>query len=189
MPSFLQQLRLLLWKNVLGARRHPIWSCALIIWPLAIFIILAIVRYKFPPEQINPCYLAPRNLPSTGLLPFLQTILCASDSVCKNVSYGSEDNLASIYQGRMEEYPQYSRFARSTSQIPDISLRSIQQMLSEFSSLQDKWKEFEKIFPNPSNKANANGREATNQDLTKACRFSHELKVTSHTSLLSMHIF
>uniref|UniRef100_A0A3B3T084 ATP binding cassette subfamily A member 12 n=1 Tax=Paramormyrops kingsleyae TaxID=1676925 RepID=A0A3B3T084_9TELE len=56
-------------------------------WPLIIFIILAITRSKFPPIMKNPCYVAPRNLPSAGFFPFLQTLLCSTDSVCANKSY------------------------------------------------------------------------------------------------------
>ncbi|XP_048861944.1 glucosylceramide transporter ABCA12 isoform X2 [Brienomyrus brachyistius] len=87
MARFFQQLRLLLWKNALSVYRQPVWSLALIIWPLIIFIILAITRSKFPPVLKNACYVAPRNLPSAGFFPFLQTLLCSTDSVCANKSY------------------------------------------------------------------------------------------------------
>ncbi|KPP71578.1 hypothetical protein Z043_109487 [Scleropages formosus] len=50
MASFLHQLRLLLWKNALSAYRQPVWSLALVIWPLVIFIILAVTRSQFPPQ-------------------------------------------------------------------------------------------------------------------------------------------
>ncbi|KAK6482929.1 hypothetical protein HHUSO_G14293 [Huso huso] len=92
MASFLQQLRLLLWKNCLSVWRQPVWSLALIIWPLIIFIILAITRSKFPPEKQSACYVAPRNLPSAGFFPFLQTLLCDADSSCKNISFQPQTN-------------------------------------------------------------------------------------------------
>lgn len=38
-------------------------------------------------------YLAPRNLPSTGFFPFLQTLLCDTDSKCKETPYGPQDLL------------------------------------------------------------------------------------------------
>ncbi|MBN3324270.1 ABCAC protein, partial [Atractosteus spatula] len=63
------------------------WSLVLLIWPLVIFIILAVTRSQFPPIQKSTCYAAPRNLPSAGFFPFLQTLLCNSDSVCANKSY------------------------------------------------------------------------------------------------------
>ncbi|KAK0132263.1 ATP-binding cassette sub-family A member 12 [Merluccius polli] len=84
--AFLHQLRLLLWKNGLGVVRQPGWSLTVIIWPIIIFIILAVTRKQFPPLMKEPCYVRPRNLPSTGFFPFLQTLMCSSDSTCHNTS-------------------------------------------------------------------------------------------------------
>ncbi|MBZ3879909.1 ATP-binding cassette sub-family A member 12 [Sciurus carolinensis] len=44
-------------------------------------------------DQYAFCYLAPRNLPSTGFFPFLQTLLCDTDSKCKDTPYGPLDLL------------------------------------------------------------------------------------------------
>ncbi|XP_060733092.1 uncharacterized protein abca12 isoform X2 [Tachysurus vachellii] len=87
MAGFFQQLRLLLWKNGLGIIRQPVWSLVLLIWPVVIFIILAITRSQFPPILRDSCYVAPRNLPSAGFFPFLQTLMCNTDSTCSNKSY------------------------------------------------------------------------------------------------------
>ncbi|XP_034550567.1 uncharacterized protein abca12 [Notolabrus celidotus] len=84
--AFLHQLRLLLWKNGLSVIRQPLWSLTLIIWPLIIFIIIAVTRHQFPPIVKNTCYVGPRNLPSTGFFPFLQTLMCNTDSHCYNQS-------------------------------------------------------------------------------------------------------
>ncbi|XP_063069496.1 uncharacterized protein abca12 [Engraulis encrasicolus] len=86
MASFFHQLRLLLWKNGLSVIRQPGWSLALLIWPLVIFIILAITRSQFPPKIRDTCYVAPRNLPSAGFFPFLQTLMCNTDTSCSNHS-------------------------------------------------------------------------------------------------------
>uniref|UniRef100_A0A674CBY5 ATP binding cassette subfamily A member 12 n=1 Tax=Salmo trutta TaxID=8032 RepID=A0A674CBY5_SALTR len=86
MAGFFQQLRLLLWKNALGVIRQPGWTVALLVWPLVIFIILAITRSQFPPKLKDSCYVAPRNLPSTGFFPFLQTLMCNTDSSCHNTT-------------------------------------------------------------------------------------------------------
>uniref|UniRef100_G1MX17 ATP binding cassette subfamily A member 12 n=1 Tax=Meleagris gallopavo TaxID=9103 RepID=G1MX17_MELGA len=83
MAALFQHLRILLWKNWLSVKRQPVWSFILISWPVVVFIILAIIRLKFPPEPQPNCYLAPRNLPSAGFFPFLQTVLCDSDARCK----------------------------------------------------------------------------------------------------------
>ncbi|XP_077392009.1 uncharacterized protein abca12 isoform X2 [Festucalex cinctus] len=84
--GFFQQVKLLLWKNGLNIIRHPVWSLTLIIWPLIIFIIVAVTRDHYPPELRASCYVAPRNLPSAGFFPFLQTLMCNTDSKCHNRS-------------------------------------------------------------------------------------------------------
>ncbi|XP_070770245.1 uncharacterized protein abca12 [Enoplosus armatus] len=84
--AFFRQLQLLLWKNGLAVIRQPIWSLTLIIWPLIIFIIIAVTRNQFPPVIRDTCYVGPRNLPSTGFFPFLQTLMCNTDSNCHNKS-------------------------------------------------------------------------------------------------------
>ncbi|XP_061548446.1 glucosylceramide transporter ABCA12 [Phycodurus eques] len=84
--GFFQQVKLLLWKNGLNIVRNPVWSLTLIIWPLIIFIIVAVTRDHYPPVLHDACYVAPRNLPSTGFFPFLQTIMCNTDSKCYNFS-------------------------------------------------------------------------------------------------------
>uniref|UniRef100_A0AAQ6A434 ABC transporter domain-containing protein n=1 Tax=Amphiprion ocellaris TaxID=80972 RepID=A0AAQ6A434_AMPOC len=78
--AFFQQLRLLLWKNGLAVIRQPLWSLTLVVWPLIIFILIAVTRTHFPPVITDTCYVGPRNLPSTGFFPFLQTLMCNTDS-------------------------------------------------------------------------------------------------------------
>ncbi|XP_077128378.1 glucosylceramide transporter ABCA12 [Ranitomeya variabilis] len=87
MASFLHQLKVLLWKNWLSVFRQPVWSVVLIFWPVVIFFIFAMTRIRYPPTQVSDCYLAPRNLQSTGMVPFLQSFLCDSDVKCANKSY------------------------------------------------------------------------------------------------------
>ncbi|XP_073329250.1 uncharacterized protein abca12 [Pagrus major] len=84
--AFFRQLQLLLWKNRLRIIRQPLWSLTLIVWPLIIFIIIAVTRQQFPPVVKETCYVGPRNLPSTGFFPFLQTLMCNTDSTCYNKS-------------------------------------------------------------------------------------------------------
>ncbi|XP_077175432.1 glucosylceramide transporter ABCA12 isoform X2 [Paroedura picta] len=96
MASLFQHLRVLLWKNWLSVRRQPLWSLTLVSWPAITFILVAIIRLSFPPEAQPNCYLAPRNLPSAGFFPFLQTLLCNSDAVCKATPYTPEDLLPKL---------------------------------------------------------------------------------------------
>ncbi|XP_060113052.1 glucosylceramide transporter ABCA12 [Heteronotia binoei] len=96
MASLFQHLRVLLWKNWLSVKRQPLWSLTLVTWPAITFILVAIIRLSFPPEAQPNCYLAPRNLPSAGFFPFLQTVLCNSDAVCKATPYTPEDLLPKL---------------------------------------------------------------------------------------------
>ncbi|KAG8124644.1 hypothetical protein E2320_019974, partial [Naja naja] len=73
-----------------------LWSFTLISLPVFSFILMAVIRIQFPPEAQSNCYLAPRNLPSTGFLPFLQTVLCSSDATCKSAPYTPEDLLPKL---------------------------------------------------------------------------------------------
>lgn len=42
-------------------------------------------------------YVAPRNLPSTGFFPFLQTLMCNTDSSCTNKSYLTEGQSKTVW--------------------------------------------------------------------------------------------
>ncbi|XP_031714357.1 ATP-binding cassette sub-family A member 12 [Anarrhichthys ocellatus] len=84
--AFFRQLKLLLWKNWLAVIRRPLWSVTLILWPLTLFIIIGVARKSFPPITKETCFVRPRNLPSTGFFPFLQTLMCNTDSNCQNKS-------------------------------------------------------------------------------------------------------
>ncbi|XP_049904471.1 glucosylceramide transporter ABCA12 isoform X1 [Epinephelus moara] len=85
--AFFRQLKLLLWKNGLAVIRQPLWSLTLVIWPLIIFIIIAVTRNQFPPVIKDTCYVGSRNLPSSGFFPFLQTLMCNTDGSCHNKSH------------------------------------------------------------------------------------------------------
>uniref|UniRef100_G3NTA6 ATP-binding cassette, sub-family A (ABC1), member 12 n=1 Tax=Gasterosteus aculeatus aculeatus TaxID=481459 RepID=G3NTA6_GASAC len=118
MMAFFRQLKLLLWKNWLGVIRQPLWSVTLLLWPLVIFIIIAVARKSFPPVQKDTCFVRPRNLPSAGVFPFLQTLMCNTDSNCQNTSL--EDQAASraarapLRETSFYTFPQMVRGKRST---------------------------------------------------------------------------
>ncbi|XP_065696922.1 glucosylceramide transporter ABCA12 [Patagioenas fasciata] len=112
MAALSQHLRILLWKNWLSVKRQPVWSFILISWPVVVFIILAIIRLRFPPEPQPNCYLAPRNLPSAGFFPFLQTVLCDSDARCKGTPYTPDDLLP-----RLNDFSSLRLKRRSSSSV------------------------------------------------------------------------
>ncbi|XP_029874701.1 ATP-binding cassette sub-family A member 12 [Aquila chrysaetos chrysaetos] len=118
MAALSQHLRILLWKNWLSVKRQPVWSFILISWPVVVFIILAIIRLKFPPEPQPNCYLAPRNLPSAGFFPFLQTVLCDSDARCKGTPYTPEDLLPRLNDISSLRLKQRSSFSAAKDNHP-----------------------------------------------------------------------
>ncbi|KAI1885294.1 hypothetical protein AGOR_G00218670 [Albula goreensis] len=126
MASFFKQLRLLLWKNFLGVIRQPGWSVALLVWPLVIFIILAITRSQFPPKLKYTCYVAPRNLPSAGFFPFLQTLMCNTDSTCSNKSHlvGSRSGASLRSSWKAEDAQRLSLLPFSEHTFADIQKAS-----------------------------------------------------------------
>ncbi|XP_040210373.1 ATP-binding cassette sub-family A member 13 [Rana temporaria] len=92
MGLFLQQVRILIWKNCLCRVRQPILFLSEMLWPCVLFLILAAVRSYEPPMHIKNCYLEPRNLPSHGIFPFIQSLLCNEGSRCKDKVFSSEDS-------------------------------------------------------------------------------------------------
>ncbi|XP_003785023.1 ATP-binding cassette sub-family A member 12 [Otolemur garnettii] len=155
MASQFHQLRILVWKNWLGVKRQPLWTLVLILWPVIIFIILAITRTKFPPTAKPTCYLAPRNLPSTGFFPFLQTLLCDTDSKCKDTPYGPQDMLRR--KGFSYSLFDDSELLRKSSNLEDsnLSLQSTQAPERRHASLAT-------VFPSPSPDWESIGRDIFN---------------------------
>ncbi|XP_073488873.1 uncharacterized protein [Aquarana catesbeiana] len=92
MGLFLHQIRILIWKNCLCRVRQPILFLSEMLWPCVLFLILAAVRSYEPPMHIKTCFLEPRNLPSHGIFPFIQSLLCNTGSRCKDAVFSSEDS-------------------------------------------------------------------------------------------------
>ncbi|KAF4014147.1 hypothetical protein G4228_005234 [Cervus hanglu yarkandensis] len=156
MASQFHQLRVLVWKNWLGVKRQPLWTLVLILWPVMIFIILAITRTKFPPRPKPTCYLAPRNLPSTGFFPFLQTLLCDTDSKCKDTPYGPQDLLRR--KGINSALFKDSEILRKSSNLEkdsNLSLHSTEVPQKRHASLAT-------IFPNTSADLESTGTDTFN---------------------------
>ncbi|XP_033733256.1 uncharacterized protein LOC117322444 [Pecten maximus] len=79
----LKQLGQLLWKNVILRRREPHVLLLEILWPLLIFGIVAVVRHGTPGNKRTTCSYADRALPSSGMLPFIQSTVCSLQNPCE----------------------------------------------------------------------------------------------------------
>ncbi|XP_061682240.1 phospholipid-transporting ATPase ABCA1 isoform X2 [Syngnathoides biaculeatus] len=80
--DILQQLVLLLWKNITFRRRNKIQLIIEILWPLFIFVILIYVRKRNYPYQQGQCHFPNKALPSAGTLPWIQGFLCNINNPC-----------------------------------------------------------------------------------------------------------
>uniref|UniRef100_A0A8C2XJ97 P-type phospholipid transporter n=1 Tax=Cyclopterus lumpus TaxID=8103 RepID=A0A8C2XJ97_CYCLU len=80
--GFLQQLSLLLWKNITYRRRNKIQLIIELLWPLFLFVILISVRHSHPPYKQSQCHFPNKALPSAGTLPWIQGIICNINNPC-----------------------------------------------------------------------------------------------------------
>eukprot|EP00058_Branchiostoma_floridae_P025576 XP_002611066.1 hypothetical protein BRAFLDRAFT_70419 [Branchiostoma floridae] len=80
--GFWVQLKLLLWKNFTLRKRQKVRLLIEIIWPLILFMILVWIRTSRPPYSQHECHYPSKALPSAGLIPFMQTLICNFDNKC-----------------------------------------------------------------------------------------------------------
>ncbi|XP_073095223.1 ATP-binding cassette sub-family A member 13 [Manis javanica] len=134
------QFRALVWKNWLCRLRHPVLSLAEFFWPCILFMILTVLRFQEPPRHRDNCYLQARDLPSRGVFPFVQGLLCNSGSRCRNRSYA----------GSMEHHFRSSRFqaaAGDHGQVDDlVFLKEIQDLAEEIYEMMDKAKNLQHLW-------------------------------------------
>ncbi|KAG7277959.1 hypothetical protein CRUP_022129 [Coryphaenoides rupestris] len=76
------QLRLLLWKNFTFRRRQTLQLLIEVIWPLLIFFILIAVRLNYPAYEQHECHFPNKAMPSAGILPWMQGIICNANNPC-----------------------------------------------------------------------------------------------------------
>lgn len=80
--AFRTQLMLLLWKNYTYRKRQPIQLLVELLWPLFLFFILVAVRHSHPPLEHHECHFPNKPLPSAGMVPWLQGLICNVNNSC-----------------------------------------------------------------------------------------------------------
>ncbi|KAK2086826.1 Phospholipid-transporting ATPase abca7 [Saguinus oedipus] len=80
--AFWTQLMLLLWKNSTYRRRQPVQLLVELLWPLFLFFILVAVRHSHPPLEHHECHFHNKPLPSAGIVPWFQGLICNVNNTC-----------------------------------------------------------------------------------------------------------
>uniref|UniRef100_A0A672GMS6 P-type phospholipid transporter n=1 Tax=Salarias fasciatus TaxID=181472 RepID=A0A672GMS6_SALFA len=82
--GLLTQFTLLLWKNFTLRKRQKVRLVTEIVWPLFLFFILVWVRSTNEPVYQEQCHYPNKAMPSAGVLPWLQGMMCNIDNPCLN---------------------------------------------------------------------------------------------------------
>uniref|UniRef100_A0A3Q3GSS5 P-type phospholipid transporter n=1 Tax=Labrus bergylta TaxID=56723 RepID=A0A3Q3GSS5_9LABR len=82
--GLLTQFTLLLWKNFTLRKRQKVRLVVEVIWPLFLFFILVWVRTTNNPIYKGQCHYPNKAMPSAGVLPWLQGMICNINNPCLN---------------------------------------------------------------------------------------------------------
>ncbi|XP_014062403.2 phospholipid-transporting ATPase ABCA1 [Salmo salar] len=82
--GLLTQLGLLLWKNFTLRKRQKVRLVVELLWPLFLFLILVRVRSTNQPIYQGGCHYPNKAMPSSGVLPWLQGMMCNIGNPCAN---------------------------------------------------------------------------------------------------------
>uniref|UniRef100_A0AAQ4PPC1 P-type phospholipid transporter n=1 Tax=Gasterosteus aculeatus aculeatus TaxID=481459 RepID=A0AAQ4PPC1_GASAC len=82
--GLLTQFTLLLWKNFTLRKRQKVRLVVEVVWPLFLFIILVWVRSTNNPIFKGQCHFPNKAMPSAGVLPWLQGMVCNINNPCLN---------------------------------------------------------------------------------------------------------
>ncbi|XP_075306746.1 phospholipid-transporting ATPase ABCA1 [Odontesthes bonariensis] len=82
--GLLTQFILLLWKNFTLRKRQKVRLVVEVVWPLFLFFILVAVRFTNKPIFKGQCHYPNKAMPSAGVLPWLQGMMCNIDNPCLN---------------------------------------------------------------------------------------------------------
>uniref|UniRef100_H2YX18 ABC transporter domain-containing protein n=1 Tax=Ciona savignyi TaxID=51511 RepID=H2YX18_CIOSA len=85
-----QQLRLLLWKNFILRKRHPIRTIIEVLWPIFLFAILVAIRKTQPIDTKGECHYPGRAMPSAGIYPWFKSMFCDLENPCFSKEVPSE---------------------------------------------------------------------------------------------------
>ncbi|XP_075999903.1 phospholipid-transporting ATPase ABCA1 [Genypterus blacodes] len=80
--GLLTQFTLLLWKNFTLRKRQKVRLVVEVLWPLFLFFILVGVRSTNKPIHKGQCHYPNKAMPSAGVLPWLQGMMCTMDNAC-----------------------------------------------------------------------------------------------------------
>ncbi|KAM4718470.1 retinal-specific phospholipid-transporting ATPase ABCA4a isoform 3-T3 [Anableps anableps] len=92
------QVRLLLWKNWTIRRRQRIRFFMEIMWPVMLFMGLVWLRRVNPLYRQHECHFPNKAMPSAGILPWIQGIICNANNPCfQYPTRGESPGLVSNY--------------------------------------------------------------------------------------------
>ncbi|XP_034020928.1 phospholipid-transporting ATPase ABCA1-like [Thalassophryne amazonica] len=80
--GLLTQFSLLLWKNFTLRKRQKVRLVVEVVWPLFLFFILVGVRSTNHPIHKGQCHYPNKAMPSAGVLPWLQGMICNMENPC-----------------------------------------------------------------------------------------------------------
>jgi len=90
MGKFWKQLKLLLWKNWILRKRHPIKTLIEIIWPTFLFAVMVAIRKSEEVANVDECHYPARAMPSAGVYPWMKSIVCDLSNPCFPTEVPSE---------------------------------------------------------------------------------------------------
>uniref|UniRef100_A0A8C7BTF0 ABC transporter domain-containing protein n=1 Tax=Neovison vison TaxID=452646 RepID=A0A8C7BTF0_NEOVI len=123
-------------------------------------MILTVLRFQEPPRHRDNCFLQARDLPSRGVFPFVQALLCNTGSACRNTSYvgPTERHFSSRFQaadGHREK-------------VNDLAfLEEIQDLAEEICEILDKAKTLQELWAGRSKSPGKSVSTRTRMDLNK----------------------
>ncbi|XP_074139691.1 LOW QUALITY PROTEIN: ATP-binding cassette sub-family A member 13 [Sminthopsis crassicaudata] len=170
----LHQFQALFWKNWLCRLRQPVLSLSEFLWPCTLFLILTVIRFQEPPRHRDNCYLQPRNLPSQGVYPFVQSLLCNAGSRCKNTSYAVPKD-------------SYFRISRSPSSQDHqgmgsdlVFLEDIQELAQGISETMEKAVALQKLWIEDSKLSGSHNSAFSMEDLNKTETLISKIEYLHH---------